>query len=315
MTPTGLVTGSMACLRYFGNAFPLSGLYGNGIKERAEVDSALDAIHLELEIPSIMCKKGSVAKEAVEQQVSPVLSRIDSKMGKSGHVVGSKLTLADLALAGAVQLMTKETIVKTEGLKNIAKLLDTVHKVGEKPEPKAGKKVEAAAENVDEEKPVEKPAAKPVRPSYKYDMDAWKRYYSNCKDLRGDAMKYFWDKYDEEECSLWKVKYLRYNDQDNVEAFKASNLLGMFYQRIDNYVRKIGFAVCDILKRDGYYDIEGVLFCLGHDLPTELKEHDQFSSFTWDKLTMPECKQLVEDYFCEEDKLEGAEIADCKVYK
>ncbi|EZG66808.1 putative splicing factor [Gregarina niphandrodes] len=30
---------------------------------------------------------------------------------------------------------------------------------------------------------------------------------------------------------------------------------------------------------------------------------------------MPECKQLVEDYFCEEDKLEGAEIADCKVYK
>lgn len=54
-----------------------------------------------------------------------------------------------------------------------------------------------------------------------YDLDAWKRMYSN-NDTIPVALPYFWDKFDKEGYSLWHCNYL-YAD-DIGQSFMAANL-------------------------------------------------------------------------------------------
>lgn len=107
-------------------------------------------------------------------------------------------------------------------------------------------KKEKAAEAVDEA------PAPPVKVEHPYkimdreakspfNMDAWKKEYSNAKNL-DTAMKYYWENFDSEGYSLWLQVY-NYNEE-NKRTFMTSNAVGGFQQRTEE-IRKWSFGVMD----------------------------------------------------------------------
>ena len=54
-------------------------------------------------------------------------------------------------------------------------------------------------------------------------LDEWKRFYSN-NETRPDAINWFWEKYDAEGYSMWRVDY-KYNQELDL-LFMSSNLIG-----------------------------------------------------------------------------------------
>ena len=80
-----------------------------------------------------------------------------------------------------------------------------------------------------EEKPAEPKPEKPKHPlealgKPKLALDEWKRFYSN-EDTRSTAMPWFWEHFDPEEWSLWRVQF-KYNNELKL-TFMANNLIGM----------------------------------------------------------------------------------------
>ena len=79
-----------------------------------------------------------------------------------------------------------------------------------------------------EEKPAEPKPEKPKHPlealgKPKLALDEWKRFYSN-EDTRSTAMPWFWEHFDPEEWSLWRVQF-KYNNELKL-TFMANNLIG-----------------------------------------------------------------------------------------
>jgi elongation factor 1-gamma len=87
----------------------------------------------------------------------------------------------------------------------------------------------------DEEEEVEKKSGKnplDLLPSTKFILPEFKSYFVNLGDKKStDGMERFWKDYDPEGYTIYFVQYERYDDQDNVEDFKAKNFLNMFIQR------------------------------------------------------------------------------------
>merc|ERR1711862_1072379 len=73
--------------------------------------------------------------------------------------------------------------------------------------------------------------------------DAWKKMYSNCT-IYDEAMKYFWENFDQNGWSIWHQNY-NYNE-DNKRTFMTSNAVGGFQQRTDE-IRKWAFGVMWVL--------------------------------------------------------------------
>eukprot|EP01056_Protomagalhaensia_sp_Gyna25_P000494 Protomagalhaensia_sp_Gyna_25__493@NODE_1233_length_2039_cov_829_280000_g984_i0_p1_GENE_NODE_1233_length_2039_cov_829_280000_g984_i0NODE_1233_length_2039_cov_829_280000_g984_i0_p1_ORF_typecomplete_len391_score94_64EF1G/PF00647_19/3_6e33GST_C/PF00043_25/1e10GST_C/PF00043_25/1_8e04GST_C_3/PF14497_6/6_8e09GST_C_3/PF14497_6/7_9e03GST_C_2/PF13410_6/1_8e06GST_C_2/PF13410_6/4_2e03GST_C_6/PF17171_4/2_6e03GST_C_6/PF17171_4/0_0023GST_C_6/PF17171_4/8_6e03GST_C_5/PF16865_5/0_061FAP/PF07174_11/0_18DUF4678/PF1 len=341
LTPSGYVPGSSASLRYIANAHPAAELYGRTLGERASVDALVDAITAELETPLVALKKHNAPKEAVAGDIVAVLKKLEATLAKQTYLVGERLSIADLAVVGAMTaILTLDALPISElsAFLNLCRLYNTVAertgaltpaaieaKVEEEKTQQPAKKEKQAQQP--KEKKADKPKAEPkpappkakdpieLLPPADFDMEAWKRYYSNSKDLKGDAMPYLWEKLDKEGWSFYHMEYIRYTPEDNTKAFMASNLLGMFLQRIDNWLRKYMFGVCDVLQEDGYFGVEGIWLWRGEDVPQRLVENDQYESFKWVKLDMQADKQRIADYFCEDDSLNGKTIVDCKVFK
>jgi len=98
------------------------------------------------------------------------------------------------------------------------------------PKEKAAPKPKAKEADDEEEEEEDKPAPKPKHPLEALPkptlaLDEWKRTYSN-EDTREKALPWFWEKFNPEEYSLWKVDY-KYNDELTM-TFMTSNLIGRF---------------------------------------------------------------------------------------
>ena len=85
----------------------------------------------------------------------------------------------------------------------------------------------------DDEPKEEKKAPNPLDllpPSEKFQMDAWKRCYSN-EDTKTVAVPWFWEHFDPEGYSLFFCKY-KFEIEAN-QIFMVSNSLNGFIQRLD----------------------------------------------------------------------------------
>jgi elongation factor 1-gamma len=74
-------------------------------------------------------------------------------------------------------------------------------------------------------------------------MDEWKRVYSN-NDTRPTAINWFWEHFDSEGYSIWRVDY-KYNDE-LTKVFMSSNLIGGFFNRLER-ARKYAFGSLVVL--------------------------------------------------------------------
>merc|ERR1712038_514021 len=149
----------------------------------------------------------------------------------------------------------------------------------------------------------------------KYDMDAWKRCYSN-NDTIPDAMNYFWEKMDKENYSIWFGKY-KYGDEIP-QPFMASNLIRGMFQRLDK-MRKHSFGSVAVLGEAPNLEISGVWFWKGQDLAFELSDDWKvdYDTYDWKKLDVSSDadKKKIQEYFAWEGDFDGKKFQDAKVFK
>jgi len=170
-----------------------------------------------------------------------------------------------------------------------------------KPAPKkaAPKKKEEEEDDglLDEEKPAPK-KSNPLDalPPSAFNLEEWKRVYSNEKDTRA-ACKWFWEKFDRNGFSLWFAKY-KYNNELDV-IFKSCNLMGGFIQRLES-LRKYGFASLLLFGTDGNLEISGIFVVRGLSLPEEITGCPDATSYDFTPVNIDDAADRLkfDDYLC-----------------
>jgi len=145
-------------------------------------------------------------------------------------------------------------------------------------------------------------------------MDEWKRTYSNSKDIKKDAMPWFWDHLDKEGYSIWFADY-KHNDENDV-LFKTCNLIGGFCQRLDR-LRKYGFGSLMIFGAEPKLEVSCVWLFRGQDVPQEMKETDDYEQYTWRKANTDDSatREAVNDFWSWEGALGGRTFNQGKIFK
>jgi len=156
-------------------------------------------------------------------------------------------------------------------------------------------------------------------PKSKLEMDEWKRTYSNTKNIKEDAMTWFWANYDPEGYSIWLSDY-KYNPDLKI-LFKTCNLVGGFVQRLDP-LRKYGFGSLLIFGNEEAqkFEVTGVWLFRGTSIPPEMSENDDAIHHNFTKLDTndPAVRAQIGDYWAWEGTYGGKELPflnDGRVFK
>ena len=197
------------------------------------------------------------------QATNKAVGVLDQHLLVNTYLVGERITLADLFAAGLVsrgfqyffdkkwrvdhpnvtrwyetvhnQPVYSAVVEKLqfidEAMKNQAPKQAPKEKKEQKEQPKAAPKAAPkpkAKEPEDDEEEEAAPAPKPKHPLEALPkptlaLDDWKRKYSN-EETREVALPWFWENFNPEEYSLWKVDY-KYNDELTM-TFMTANLIG-----------------------------------------------------------------------------------------
>jgi len=191
----------------------------------------------------------------------------------------------------------------------------------EKKEQKPKEKKEEKPKKDDEEpeedefKEEKKKSALDDLPPSKFIMDEWKRTYSN-KDIRKEAIPWFWEHLDKEGYSVWFADY-KYNNECE-KLFMTCNLIGGFCQRLDK-LRKYGFGSLIIFGEEPKLEIGSCWLFRGQNVPLEMQEVDDYEQYNWKKaeLSDPAVRDLVNDYWAWDGTFGGTnkKINQGKVFK
>lgn len=181
----------------------------------------------------------------------------------------------------------------------------------------APKKEAAPAAAVEEEEEAPKPKQKSkldLLPPSKLVLDEWKRFYSN-NETKPTAMNWFWEKFDAEGYSIWRVDY-KYNDE-LAKVFMSANLIGGFFNRLER-ARKYAFGSLCVLGEDNKNEISGYFVIRGQEIPEEVTDAADFESYTFvkvDNLADEAFRASFADYLAWEGDFGGKKFADAKVFK
>jgi len=130
---------------------------------------------------------------------------------------------------------------------------------------KADKKEEGHGDD-DEEAPKKKEVNPlDVLPPTPFDLYAFKTFFVNHADRRGEGMKFFFENYDKAGYSIYHIVYEMYEGEGQV-IHHTANLLNGFLQRIDHF-RKHTFATHMMMGEEPKLKIEGVWLFRGKGIP------------------------------------------------
>ncbi|KAF8510640.1 elongation factor 1-gamma [Hysterangium stoloniferum] len=185
----------------------------------------------------------------------------------------------------------------------------------EKPKPKA-----AEPEDEDDEDLVkEEPKAKnplDLLPKSSFNLEDWKRAYSNM-DTRGEggSIKWFYEKFDKEGFSIWRVDF-KYNNE-LTQTFMSSNQIGGFFNRLEAS-RKYLFGSVGVLGVANDSVISGVFITRGSDIKAAVDCAPDWESYEYTRLNPftegPE-KTFFEGALAWDLEVDGKKWADGKNYK
>jgi elongation factor 1-gamma len=184
-----------------------------------------------------------------------------------------------------------------------------------------GNKAEAPApapahEEAEEEEPTfEDPKPKnplDLLPTGKFSMDTWKRFYSN--NETPESLKYFWDNFDAECYSMHHFLY-KYNEE-LTKVFMSSNLIGGFYQRLDD-LRKYLFGNMAVFGEDNNNMIAGAFIVRGGDIKACMADVPDVDSYhiTAMDINDPEHRRTWEMFLAWEGDVNGKKLNVAKTFK
>lgn len=193
---------------------------------------------------------------------------------------------------------------------------------------KAEKPKKAAAEPkpaAKKEEPKDAEPAAPKKPKHPLEalgkatfvLDEWKRKYSN-EDTRPVALPWFWEHYNPEEYSLWKVDY-KYNDELTL-TFMSNNLVGGFFNRLSASTKYV-FGSLVVYGENNNNGITGAIMVRGQDSVPAFDVAPDWESYAYTKLdpTNEQDKEFVNNMWAWDKPVvvngEPREIADGKVLK
>ncbi|CAI4935963.1 CGH_3_HP_G0036360.mRNA.1.CDS.1 [Saccharomyces cerevisiae] len=181
-----------------------------------------------------------------------------------------------------------------------------------------------AEKKKDEAKPADDaaPAKKPKHPlealgKSTFVLDDWKRKYSN-DDTRPVALPWFWEHYNPEEYSIWKVGY-KYNDELTL-TFMSNNLVGGFFNRLSASTKYM-FGCLVVYGENNNNGIVGAVMVRGQDFAPAFDVAPDWESYEYTKLdpTKEEDKEFVNNMWAWDKPVvvngEDKEIVDGKVLK
>ncbi|KAK2873698.1 hypothetical protein FQN49_002159 [Arthroderma sp. PD_2] len=222
------------------------------------------------------------------------------------YVLGKEWRLSNPATTRWYETIINQPVYKAvvpnppfveEPLKNVApKKTDAA-----KPTP-APKAAAAAAPAEEEEKPAPK-AKHPLEslPKPSMILDDWKRKYSN-EETREVAMPWFWENYNAEDYSLWKVDY-KYNNELKM-TFMSNNLIGGFFARLEGS-RKYIFGAASVYGKTNDSVIQGAFVIRGQEYVPAFDVAPDMGSYEFTKLdaSKPEDKAFVEDQWAQDKSI------------
>lgn len=329
-TQFGKIFGASTILRFLARGSPYTNLYGRTSSDTAHVDMILHYIDTTLSPLVLGLVKKSGDLKQISSELAKALEHLNKYLSCRTFVAGERVTIADILLAVTVDSSVRYSAgaLSLKSLVNVQRYVDTIlaqssvkkHYGEFTKKSSASKDCPAAKTQAGSEDASEKPKKKenPLDslPPTSMSMDEWKRVYSNTKDLKGVAMPWLYQNFDANGYSFYYMKYNKLPDELDV-AFRASNMVGGFLQRLDNNFRKYSFGVINIVGEGNNFDYQGVFMFRGADIPEEMQSHPSFEYHTFTKLDIskPDDKKLIADYFCNDDEVEGLKIQDCKVWK
>merc|ERR1712142_807943 len=212
------------------------------------------------------------------------------------------------AVLGQVDLCTKMAEFDAKKFAEFSGKGDNKKEKKEKPkqEPKKQPEKKKEEKKPEPEEDVPKIEKKPdpfeKMPKGTFDLEEWKRFYSNNDEP--ESVKWFWEHFDHENYSIWRGDY-KYNDELTM-VFMSCNLIGGMFQRLEK-LNKNAFASVCLFGQNNDSTISGIWVFKGHELAFELDDNWQidYASYNWKKLDSKseECKKLVDQYW----KWEGAD--------
>ena len=118
------------------------------------------------------------------------------------------------------------------------------------------RKPEVEEEEDDGEEKPEKKAKNPLDllPPSKFNLFDFKTLYVNAPDKK-EALKFFWENFDNEGYSIWFIKYIKAEGEGKV-LFLTNNLMNGFLQRLDTF-RKYAFGVHGVYGDEPNLEIRG----------------------------------------------------------
>jgi elongation factor 1-gamma len=281
--------------------------------------------------------------DAAASKVKRALDALNKVLLTKTYLVGHQITYADIAVVTSLVLpftLVLDKATRAE-FKNVARYFTTVvaqpifkkylgevtlcetplkytppkkEKKPAAPAKEAPKKKEAAPKADDADAEEAKPAPKPkskldLLPPSKFILDAWKREYSN-NDTK-DAIKWFWDNFDPEGYSIWKVDY-KYNDELTL-TFMSNNLIGGFYARLER-AHKYAFGSMIVRGENNNNTISGYWVIRGQEIPYEIYDAADYGSYDFQKIEPAQYEEKKEEFY----KYLAWEFDDCvdgKVFK
>lgn len=282
------------------------------------------------------------------------LQVLDKVLLDRTFLVGERITLADVFVAsalvnsftGAVDKATREQIPNVvryfHTIINHPKLVEIFDpsnttltdappsppskpkaEKAEKPKaeaaPKAPKAPKAAKPKSDDEEEPDVPAEPKQKnplddlPKSAFNLEEWKRQYSNL-DTRKEALPWFYEKFDNEGFSCWRVDF-KYNEE-LTQVFMSANQIGGFFNRLEAS-RKYLFGSVGVLGKANDSIITGALIARGQDIEPVINVAPDWESYSYKKLDLSneEDKKYFEAALAWDLEIEGRAFADGKNFK